>query len=136
MILVDANVLIDVLEPASRWYDWSFARLREASDHGAFTNYVVAAEVGSRFESGNALQQLFAALALPVRDMDFDSAHQAGLAYTRWIRNGGRRGVILADLLIGAQASSLEAAILTRDTRRFRIYFPDLHLITPETDQA
>lgn len=135
MIMVDSNVIIDVLEPDPEWHDWSVERLEDAAAAGGFTSYIVAAEVSGRLDSEARLRQSFDALGLPIREMDFGAAHRAGQAYNQWIRNGGRRGAILADLLIGAQAASLGAAVLTRDPRRFRTYFPELELITPETEE-
>ena len=135
MILVDANVVIDALEMGSEWHDWSVKQITRASASDAFITYIVAAEVGGRVDSQERLRRALDALALPIREMDLNAAYLAGKAYRQWIKNGGRRGVILTDLLIGAHAASVGASILTRDARRFRTYFPELDLITPETRQ-
>lgn len=50
------------------------------------------------------------------------------------VKRGGRREKLLADFLIGGQASSMGAELMTRDPRMYRSYFPELPLITPETD--
>jgi predicted nucleic acid-binding protein len=38
---------------------------------------------------------------------------------------------VLPDFFIGAHAAVLEAALLTRDARRYKTYFPTVRLITP-----
>ena len=48
-------------------------------------------------------------------------------------RSESPRTSLLPDFLIGAQAAILGLPILTRDTRRYRTYFPTVHLITPAT---
>ena len=133
MILVDSNVVLDVLEPGSPWREWSQGAFASALDRSMFVNPIVAAEVGTRFRSLEELDAALERLSLPVIEMSLHCAWLAGRAHLEWIRNGGRRGAMLADILIGAHAVSEGAAVLTRDPRRFRTYFPELELITPET---
>jgi predicted nucleic acid-binding protein len=40
---------------------------------------------------------------------------------------------MIADFFIGAHAQVTGLPMLTRDTRRFRTYFPAVELITPES---
>lgn len=133
MILVDSNVVLDVLEAGSRWRAWSEAALAASAERSTFVNYVIAAEVGTRFRRLDKLESALATLSLPVVEMSLECAWLAGRAHLAWIRNGGRRGAMLADILIGAHAVAEGAAVLTRDPRRFRTYFPDIELITPES---
>jgi predicted nucleic acid-binding protein len=42
------------------------------------------------------------------------------------------RANVLADFFIGAQASAEGWPILTRDTRRYRTYFPNVDLLGAE----
>lgn len=46
-------------------------------------------------------------------------------------RRGGRRTVPLPDFYVGAHAAVAGHALLTRDARRYRTYFPRLALIAP-----
>ena len=51
MLLVDSNVLIDVLEDASPWADWSTLQLnRQATVHEITLNPVIYAEISPSFE--------------------------------------------------------------------------------------
>ncbi len=61
------------------------------------------------------------------------SSYLAGTAHRAYRQRGGVFPSILADFLIGAHAQVLNLPILTRDARRYRTYFPEVELITPET---
>ncbi len=68
--------------------------------------------------------------------MTDEAAFLAGLAFRRYKAGRGEAKMILADFLIGAHAVTLDATLLTRDRRFYVKYFPDLPLITPETDHG
>lgn len=133
MILVDTNVVIDAFDPDAENHEWAFRSLTDAVAQGAFLNYIVAAELSARSPSQEALAEMLAALRLPIEQTDLAIAFRAGRAFGAWIDRGGRRGALLPDFLIGAHAAIRGAAILTQDVRRFRRYFPEVTLITPET---
>src|SRR5258706_13294706 len=59
----------------------------------------------------------------------------AGKAFTQYRRAGGIRTGVLADFFIGAHAAVEELPLLTRDSRRYRHYFPTVVLITPENER-
>ena len=46
-------------------------------------------------------------------------------------RGDGRRRSLLPDFLIGANAAVAGYRLLTRDTARYRTYYPSPHLIAP-----
>jgi predicted nucleic acid-binding protein len=57
----------------------------------------------------------------------------AGKAFARYRREGGARHNVLPDFFIGAHAAVARCAIVTRDARRYRSYFPTVRLLTPES---
>ena len=130
--LVDSNVLLDVLGRDERWYDWSRAALAACGDQGPLAiNPVVYGEVSIRFQTIEALDEAlpsgyFQRLALP-----WDAAFLAGKAFLAYRRQGGPRGSVLPDFYIGAHAAVSRLPLLTRDTARYRTYFPTVHLISP-----
>lgn len=133
MIYVDTNIALDVLEGDPRWLDWSVQALEDARAAGPLvTGHVVAAEIGHYADSAATLSTQLNALMIELIDADLETAWLAGQAYRDYRRRGGERLSLLPDFLIGAHAKTLGAAILTRDPRRFRSYFPELNLITPE----
>jgi predicted nucleic acid-binding protein len=56
----------------------------------------------------------------------------AGKAFKQYRDSGGIRAGVLPDLFIGAHAAVEQLPLLTRDTRRYRSYFPTVNLIAPE----
>src|SRR5258708_3372760 len=59
----------------------------------------------------------------------------AGKAFTQYRRAGGIRSGVLPDFFIGAHAAVEQLPLLTRDSRRYRHYFPTVVLITPESER-
>ncbi len=132
MIFVDSNVAIDALDPASPFHDWAQDHLADALGHGLFFNHIVVAELAARAISVEELDRMLGLLQIPVEPLTDEVAFRAGQAFRAWINNGGRRGALLPDFVIGAHASVTQSSVLTRDPRRFRTYFPELDLILPE----
>lgn len=136
MIAVDTNVIIDVLQDDPRWASWSGEQLAAAHDHGdVIACPVVVAELSRDFADLARLRAKLSALQLTSHPLDDRAAFLAG---HRCAKALDRRGVStprqpLADFFIGAHASVLGCPLLTRDTRLYRRYFPELTLITPET---
>jgi len=133
--LVDSNVLLDVLTEDGRWVEWSSNALARAGDAGPlFINPVIYAEVSVRFGHIEDLED-----ALPPSDygrlaLPWESAFLAGKVFLDYRRNSGTRSSTLPDFFIGAHAAVAELGLLTRDTARYRTYFPTVRLLTPEGD--
>ena len=137
MILVDTNVIVDVLKMQPKWFDWSRPALEEAQLRDTtVTSPIVAAELARYGETAAELEAVLGRARLELVPFGIEAAHRAGRAYVAYRRAGGSRETILADLLIGGHAAALGAAVLTRDPRRFRAYFPDLELIAPEAENG
>lgn len=133
MILVDSNVAIDALNPISSFHSWSLERLMDCAER-AFFNHIVVAELAGRAQAYGELERMLDVLSIRIEPLDDRICFHAGKAFRAWIQNGGRPGAMLPDFLIGAHAEVREVPILTRDPRRFRTYFPDVELITPEAE--
>ena len=56
----------------------------------------------------------------------------AGKAFVQYRRNGGTKSNVLGDYFVGAHAAVTGLPVLTRDTRRFKSYFPRVKLVAPE----
>ena len=131
MVLVDANILIDVLRPDPAWVGWSEAQLDAAVlGVGACINMMVYTELFPLYDD---LPTLDAALPPQLQKVaiPFVAAEPIARAFARYKATGGTRTSPLADFFIGGHAEAAGMTVLTRDPRRFRRYFPGVPLITP-----
>lgn len=132
MLLVDANVLIDVLEDNPEWSDWSIAQLRAQSKvHPLTINPVIYAELSLAFTKVEALDKAIENLGVTISELPRPALFLAGKAFVQYRRQGGKANNVLADFFIGAHAAVLGCPLLTRDVRRYQTYFPSVKLIAP-----
>ena len=141
MLLVDTNVLVDVLEDDPQWADWSVHQLRAQSQvHELLINPAIYSELSLTFDSVEALDDTIEDMGLVLQELPRPALFLAGKAFVKYRREGGNKGNVLADprsgpgasFFIGAHAAVLGCAILTRDARRYKNYFPTVSLLTPE----
>lgn len=137
MILIDSNVIIDVINDEAEWKDWSMGQIAHlcARDH-VVVNEIVVAEVAPSMGSLEVFYEEIGKLGIAVQSVSDRAAFTAGeafLSYRMTRRIAGK--AILADFFIGGHAEVLGAAILTRDPRFYRAYFPSVRLITPQKDE-
>lgn len=131
-MIVDSNVFIDILNPEdSQSERVSAAYLQLAAERTPVFNHVIFAEISSSFSAVEKLESALRALGAGLTEFSNEDAFRAGRAFISYRRNGGPRRTILPDFLIGAQAAVRGWPILTRDTKRFASYFPEVELIDP-----
>jgi predicted nucleic acid-binding protein len=133
VILVDTNVLIDVVENDPHWADWSQRQLEAAaaSDELAI-NAVVYAELSVGYQRIHDLDGMIAQARIKLIPIPRAALFLAGKAFQRYRHAGGTKTGVLPDFFIGAHAVITEAALITRDIRRYRAYFPGISLIAPD----
>ena len=132
MQLVDTNVLIDVFENDPDWAEWSLQQLRHRSRLTPLAiNPVSYAELSIAFSRMEMLDAALATLEMRQLDIPRPALFLAGKAFLRYRQQGGTKSNVLADFFIGAHAAVSRLPLLTRDTRRYRTYFPTVELIAP-----
>jgi predicted nucleic acid-binding protein len=132
MILLDANVILDIWDRDPAWFIWSRDQLRDLSLVDELTiNAIVYAEISARFPTSAALDEKLENLGVIVLSIPRRAAFLAGKAFVQYRRLGGTKGNVLPDFFIGAHAAVLGCPLLTRDTRRYAAYFPSVRLIAP-----
>jgi predicted nucleic acid-binding protein len=132
MILLDANVILDIWDDDPVWYTWSSEQVRMLSfvDELAI-DPIVYAEISPRFSTSAHLDEKLEDLGVIVIGIPRRAAFLAGKAYVQYRRQSGTKSNVLPDFFIGAHAAVLGCSLLTRDTRRYSAYFPMVNLITP-----
>ncbi len=131
-VLIDSNVLIDVIDNDPKWADWSEAQLAPLAEARlAVINPLIYAEVAVSFNSLEDLESALQSLNLNREALPWPAAYLASQAFQLYRRRGGARRSPMSDFYIGAHASLAGYALLTRDARRYREYFPKLKIIEP-----
>jgi predicted nucleic acid-binding protein len=131
--LVDSCVLIDVLADDPHWADWSLTQLEQCGSQGALViNPIILAEVSPRFERAADLEAALQGLPLLREALPWDAAFLAGQAFKAYRQLQGVKTSPMPDFYIGAHALVGNLQLLTRDSTRYRSYFPRLTLVVPE----
>ena len=132
-VLVDSNVLLDVMtEDASR-LSWSVSAVERAADKSRLViNPVIYAEASVRSRESRSSTRHCRAICSSGEPIPYEAAFLAGKAYLAYRRRGGTRRSPLPDFFIGAHAAVSSYRLLTRDSARYRAYFPKLSLIAPD----
>ncbi|WFU50593.1 type II toxin-antitoxin system VapC family toxin [Sinorhizobium terangae] len=132
MTLIDTNVLLDVVTDDAKWADWSIAQLEAASLTGPLLiNDTIYAELSVRYDRIEDLDAFLDEAGLEMTPMPRAALFLAAKVFTQYRRAGGSRTGVLPYFFIGAHAAVSQIPLLTRDTARYRTYFPSLALITP-----
>ncbi|WP_028348347.1 type II toxin-antitoxin system VapC family toxin [Bradyrhizobium murdochi] len=132
MTLVDSNVLLDVFIQTPGWWEWSLARLEDAARQGPLLiNDVIFAETSIRFPVIEDFEAALSQAGITVAPIPRMALFLAGKASVQYRNAGGARSSVLPDFFIGAHAAVEQLPLLTRDTRRYRTYFPTVTLIAP-----
>ncbi|MBO3761924.1 type II toxin-antitoxin system VapC family toxin [Ciceribacter sp. L1K22] len=132
--LVDTNVLIDVFHTPNDFTDWSVTRLAEARTEGVLViNPLIYAEMAAGYATSNELEAALAPTLFRREFLPWEAAFAAGHAFLQYRRAGGDKRSPLPDFYIGAHAMVRGHRLMTRDSARYRAYFPLLSIISPET---
>lgn len=132
IVLVDANVLLDVLTDDPVWADRSGTALACVADEARLAiNPIVYAEVSIGFDRIEELDEALPADTFVRLPLPWAAAFLAGKCVVQYRRSGGTRRNPLPDFYIGAHAAVEGLPLLTRDAARYRTYLPRLELITP-----
>lgn len=132
-VLVDANVLLDILNDDPDWAFWSDKALRAvAAATSLVINPIIYAEISVEFDTIEQLEATLPTYAWRREFIPFDAGFLAGKAFIKYKKRGGTKRSPLPDFFIGAHAAVAGYTLLTRDATRYRSYFPTVKLIAPE----
>jgi hypothetical protein len=130
--LVDSNVILDVLTEDARWYAWSSAALAQCADAGPlYINPIIYAEVSIGVATIEEMEEVLPPESFPRLPIPLEAAFLAGKAFLRYRKQKGIKITPLPDFFIGAHAAVAGLKLLTRDSRRYRTYFPTVEILAP-----
>ena len=132
-VLVDSNVILDIFTEDPEWFEWSSRKLSECAEKDTLLiNPIIYAEVSIRFERIEELEEALPPEVFLREELPWEAAFLAGKCFLIYRMRSGKKTSPLPDFYIGAHAAVRGYALLTRDARRYRTYFPKLKLIAPE----
>lgn len=135
MILVDTNVLIDVLADDPDWAEWSETQLMKLIETDELAiNPIIYAELAAAYRSEVALEKALRYWPLVRLPLPYTAGYLSGQAFRKYRRQGGQIRSPLPDFYIGAHAQIETLPLLTRDTTRYKCYFPKVRMLTPTSE--
>jgi predicted nucleic acid-binding protein len=139
MILLDANVVIDLFDKQSEFHGWAKQVIVDAvTGPGGLINPIALAESLHQVSDAKRAIQELQSLGLQIVDLPHGTAELAAAAYGLYLAKRKASGspppaskVPLPDFFIGAHAEHGNYTLATRDAARFQTYFPQVKLRTP-----
>lgn len=132
MILVDSNVILDIFTQDKKWYEWSSLTVEHWANLTTLAiNPIIYTEVSIRFTSIEELNESLSSEIFKRIDLPWEAAFLAGKSYLQYRKQGGNKSSPLPDFYIGAHAAVSGLRLMTRDSARYKTYFPSIEVICP-----
>lgn len=131
---VDTNVIIYLLDSTSQFHGWAKTTTSKRRTEGPLIiSDIVYSEISVSLKSIEDTDEVLNVLALERIGFTKDALFRAGRAFAEYRKRGGPKTNVLSDFLIGAQAETAGAPLLTNNRKDFISYFPSVELIEPTT---
>ena len=131
-LMVDSNVLIDIFNKDSVWFDWSSSTIERYAEQVRFTiNPIIYAEISASFKKIEELEDALPESYFTKEPIPWEAAILAAKVFIQYRKNGGKKDSNLPDFLIGAHAAVRGIPLITRDTKHYKTYYPHIELISP-----
>ena len=131
-VFVDSCVLLDLFTNDVNWADWSENVLEKYSQtNSLYINSIVYTEVSIGFNNVEEVEQAITELGIKVLEMSREALFLTGKVFLKYRKNKGTKISPLPDFFIGAHASISRFELITRDSGKYKTYFPQVRLIHP-----
>ncbi len=131
-VMIDSCILLDLFTDDSNWADWSETTLEQYSQTNTlYINSIVYAEVSIGFNKIEEVESSISQLSIKVLEIPREALFLAEKAFLNYRRNKSTKLSPLSDFFIGAHVSISGFALITRDTKNYKTYFPQAQLIQP-----
>lgn len=130
--LIDSCILLDILTDDPQWADTSQSLLDQHSLEGELLiNPIIYTEISIGYAQQADLDEVIKVMALSWEEIPHQALFLTGKVFLSYRKNKGNKIHPMPDFYIGAHAQMAHHSIITRDTTRYRTYFPEVKLITP-----
>jgi hypothetical protein len=131
-VFVDSCILLDLFTDDAKWANWSESVLGKYSQSNTlFINSVVYTEVSIGFNRIEEVEKAIEQVGVKVLEIPREALFLAGKVFLDYRRNRGTKSSTLPDFFIGAHAAVSSFDLITRDSARYKTYFPSITIICP-----
>lgn len=131
-VFVDSCILLDLFTDDPKWANWSESILGKYSQSNTlFINSIVYTEVSIGFNRIEEVEKAIEQVGVKVLEIPREGLFLAGKVFLDYRRNKGTKNSPLPDFFIGAHAAVSSFDLITRDSARYKTYFPSITLICP-----
>ena len=132
-VFVDSCILLDLFTDDPNWGEWSENILEQYSQTNTlYINSIVYTEISIGFNKIEEVERAISELGIKVLEIPREALFLTGKAYLKYRKNKGTKNSPLPDFFIGAHVSVEKFNLITRDTNKYKTYFPQVKLIYPE----
>jgi predicted nucleic acid-binding protein len=136
-IFIDSCILLDLFTDDPIWADWSEKTLgKYAQTNSLYINSIVYTEVSIGFNKIEEVEKAISELDIKVIEIPREALFLAGKVFLKYKRNMGIKKSPLPDFFIGAHATVSQFDLISRDSAKYKTYFPSLKLIHPDSKIA
>jgi len=133
-IFVDSCILLDLFTDDPNWADWSEKILdRYSQTNTLYINSIVYTKVSIDFNKIEEVEAAISQLGIKVLEISREALFLAGKVFLKYRKNKGTKNLPLPDFFIGAHAIVSKFDLITRDSIKYKTYFPQIKLIHPDT---
>lgn len=131
-VFVDSCVLLDLFTDDPKWANWSEKILGIYSrTNTLYINSIVYTEVSIGFNRIEEVEHAIDQVGVTVLEIPREALFLAGKVFLNYRKNKGTKSSTLPDFFIGAHASVASFDLITRDTAKYKTYFPNIKLVCP-----
>ena len=132
-IFVDSCILLDLFTDDPDWAEWSENILEKYSQTNTlYINSIVYTEISIGFNNIEEVENAISELGIKVLEIPREALFLTGKAYLKYRKNKGTKNSPLPDFFIGAHVAVSKFDLITRDSSKYKSYFPQIKLIHPE----
>ncbi len=132
-VFIDSCVLLDLFTDDPIWAEWSESILEKYSQTNTlYINSIVYTEVSIGFKKIEEVEKAITELDIKVLEIPREALFLTGKVYLKYRKNKGTKTSPLPDFFIGAHVTVSKFDLITRDSSKYKTYFPQVRLIHPE----